>query len=366
MRLTRLQSREYPGNGGDISVAVGGDVIGAQTTQLATDWLWRAGRPADAPTGASATGWTVNFGRFEQNIGALGGGDVTIRAAGDIRDLSVSIPTIGRQEQGTTPAESRVTVIGRGDLDVSAGESIIGGSYFVGGGDARISADSLQATSIAQRDLYPVLALGDGRIEVASRGDLGVAAVLNPMLVKHGRSQAAFPTTYFSTYADESAVSLFSSAGNVTLENNTADLAAVLGASESTRLVPSITFGGAQENDERFALSVYPPSLRSVSYTGDVVVANGMSLWPSSEANLELLAARNVSFFGAAASLTTPSLVMSDADPALLPTPSAPGASLAAVGRALNPAVPLVTDLSLMQSNPFTTTAASPKRTRCA
>lgn len=327
--LSALGNRAYPDGGGDISISVGGNVNGAQTNQLVTDWLWRAGRPETALTGRSATGWTVNFGRFEQNIGALGGGNVSVRAGESVRDLSVSIPSIGRQDGGPTPAASRVTTLAGGNLDIRANRSIVGGSFYVGDGAARIDADQLGATSIAGQSRYPILALGDGRFDITTRGDLGIGAVTNPTLLKQGRSQSVQNVSFFSTYASSSEISLLSTAGQVVLDNRRTPLETTIGHATSG----SINFTAS----ELFGLFIYPSSLRSVAYSGDVTVNGSMTLWPSAEGNLELLAAQNV-YFGGGDAQTQIQVLLSDADPLLLPSIDIPSTSFVAIANSLNPA----------------------------
>ena len=65
-----LGGRVYPVDGGDISIDVQGDIEGAQSDQLVTDWLWRVGK-APETVGGFHTAWTVNFAQFEQNVGAV-------------------------------------------------------------------------------------------------------------------------------------------------------------------------------------------------------------------------------------------------------------------------------------------------------
>lgn len=325
--LAGLTNRAYPSGGGDVSIAVGGDINGAQSNQLVTDWLWRVGRP-ETTGNVSATGWTVNFGRFEQNVAALGGGNVSVRAGGDVKNLSVSIPTIGRQDGGTTPETSRVSILAGGNLDVEAGGAIVAGSFYVGEGAGRIDADALAPTTVSGLSLFPILALGDGRFDIATRGDLGVGAVTNPTMLRFGRSQTPGTAGYFSTYSDSSALSLLSMAGQVVLDNNPSPLSnSIAGTSGSIAATPS----------EMLAFFLYPSLVRSVAYSGDVAVNGNMALWPSAAGNLELLAAQNV-YFGDGVSDNSVQVLLSDADVDLLPSVARPSGAFTPVFNALNPA----------------------------
>lgn len=317
VRLTgrgQLGDRAYPDAGGDISIFVQHDVVGAPTNQLVTDWLWRTGQGSDQQRPA-ATGWTVAFERFEQNIGALGGGHIDLLAGGDLLDLSLNIPSVGRQVGGTAAAENKVEIAAGGDLDVRAGGSVLGGSFYVGQGEARIySGGDLASGSTG---LAPVLALGDGRFDVTATGDLTLEAVVNPTLLPQGQSQPLISAnpSIFSTYADSSAVDLQSIAGNIDLVNGGNVRAATL-PSELT----SMRFLTGSD----FALQLYPPSLLASAFTGDIEIPNSMTLFPSPHGNLELLAAHDVVLGN---EITDVHLIISDADPSLLPSIASPDAS---------------------------------------
>ncbi|HYN39678.1 MAG TPA: hypothetical protein VES39_10545, partial [Rhodospirillales bacterium] len=178
-----LGGRAYPVDGGDIRLRVAGDIVGADaqgpatdfTRQLVTDWLWRVGKsPADNPNGFP-TAWTINFARFEQNVAALAGGDVTIEAGGDIVNFSASIPSVGIPS-ATRSSASTLTVEGGGDLTIRAGGDIRGGSFYVANGVGRLEAGGDIGSAdnpLAQGAVFPVLALADGTWELLARGSAG-------------------------------------------------------------------------------------------------------------------------------------------------------------------------------------------------
>jgi len=76
--------------------------------------------------------------------GALGGGNVQVNAGGNVRDLSVMLPTTGKPFGSFSVRDSNIgqdqwasnsTLInGGGDLKVKAGKDIIGGVYYVAQG----------------------------------------------------------------------------------------------------------------------------------------------------------------------------------------------------------------------------------------
>jgi filamentous hemagglutinin family protein len=305
--------RQYPDRGGDITIRVEGNILGARSNQLVTDWLWRAGRPDGVPS-PSATGWTVNFQRFQQGIAALGGGDVSVRAGGDVQDLSVSIPTIGRQVGGATPQASRVEVIGGGDLDLDVGGTLRGGSFYVGRGSGFLRADDVARSGTGASAFLPVLALGDATMRMTSRRNVGIEAAVNPTLLRQAQSQGGpLVRSFFSTYGETSAISLAAQSGEVSLGGNVAALA------NSLSSIPFQTSGGI---DERLALRLYPPSLRAVALAGDVRLGSGFALFPSRAGNLELFAERNVLL--APVAQQSVEIIVSDADPEIFPRVTAP------------------------------------------
>ncbi|NJD07953.1 MAG: filamentous hemagglutinin N-terminal domain-containing protein, partial [Methylococcaceae bacterium] len=148
---------DYPTRGGSITLAAGGNIDGIGTGQLASDWLVRSGS-WDSVGDRQSTAWGINlsgdfrdgevgtdadgnavFGKgnrgFNQNVGALGGGDVSVQAGGNITELSVMLPTTGKplgaiDQQGTWLSNGSA-VNGGGDLKISAGGSIVGGEFLV-------------------------------------------------------------------------------------------------------------------------------------------------------------------------------------------------------------------------------------------
>src|SRR5262249_61092042 len=92
--------------------------------------LWRTGGTVSDPS-SPAVAWAVNHATFQQGVAALGGGNVSVIAGGDITDFSASTPSIGRQVGGLTMADNAVQVAGGGTLNVEAGGAIPGGHDFV-------------------------------------------------------------------------------------------------------------------------------------------------------------------------------------------------------------------------------------------
>jgi len=343
---------EYPVDGGDLSVHAGRDVVGAISDQLFDEWLVRTGNWSAAADHKSETptAWAIALGqtdpsrsgtplgqsRFRQNLGSFGGGDIEVSAGRDIKDLSVMLPTTGKQvgkpadpanPRNTAFTSNEVAVAGGGDLSVSAGNDIAGGIYYDGRGTASLRAGGDIMGSVGLRNLGPVLALGDTRFDLAAGGDVTVGAVFNPTVLKNGANG-----NYFFTYGGDSAVSLESLAGSIELQN---DVAGLLGAVNALRGTSrQIALSGT----DLAALQVYPAKLSAWALQGDVRIDRSFVTYPSASGQLDLIAAGSI----ASGRLGNAVLVsQSDADPALLPSPLHPAVrSIADAAQRLNPNSP--------------------------
>lgn len=296
--------------GGDVNIAVKGNITaigltgtGSAVSQLVTEWLLRQGTLTN---GAYTTppAWWVNFGTFAQNIGALGGGNVNISAGGNITSLSAVVPSTGY----VAAPGNAATLMSGGNLSVKAGGDINSGIFYVGNGQGAINAGGALGTSrVDQRgslnpanfvNLYTILALGQGNIDVKTGGDLNLQTVLNPTMVGSG--------PLFFTYSDNSGVSLTSTNGNVLLSNDTGfypTAAVTANVATSPYLNPGLLKAGA--------LTVYPGTLSVAALNGGINSnsnsGGSMILFPSAKGNLQFLASGDINFTGF--------LTMSDVSP---------------------------------------------------
>lgn len=304
--IAELGGRMYPARGGDVRIQAGQDVLGATTDQLVTDWLWRVGAENVNPEQSLAPAWTVNFARFRQNVGALGGGDVTVQADGAVRDLSAVAPSIGRQVGGRTLPESVLEIIDGGNVDVRAGKSLTGGVFYSGIGSVSLFAGDAIGRSAAS-GLAPIVGLGDARAYLSSRTNLELGSVVNPTLLGRGSSQVR-TESYFSTYTPDSSVALSSAGGDVRLVNDSIEQ--IRGQFSTVVLVT----GGEQ------AISLYPADVMASALRGDLVVENSFALFPGSRGGLAAFAYHDAVF----ESDGGVQVIVSDGDPAYLPSLAAP------------------------------------------
>jgi filamentous hemagglutinin family protein len=346
------QRARYTNNGGDVSLQAGRNVSMTASTQLYSDWLFREGRvgtngisystlPADAAEGSKSApaspAWWIRFDLFNQGIAALGGGNVSVQAGADLINVSASTPTQGRMDS-LNPLTPNLLKTGGGNVHLEAGGNVWGGQFFADNGSLVVKSGGKIGGAVATDgavvetvpSAFPVIALGDAKAYLRARGDINVAAVINPTLLPQsfdgrevsepttsltnvsGSSDSANRRTAFSTYGVNSSVSFTSLSGNVVLHGigGGADVAG-LGA----------TYSGLLRSDEANLigysnlLTYMPASLEMVALQGDVKLSkdpggNVFTLLPSASGQLDLLAKGKVVLNG--------SITMSDRDPTLI------------------------------------------------
>ncbi|NBV75724.1 MAG: filamentous hemagglutinin, partial [Methylococcaceae bacterium] len=292
-----FQKAEFPLHGGDIGLQAAGNINGIKTGQKMSDWLVRSGTLTE---NNRATLWGINISgdrnnpsvkgirNFNQNLGTLGGGNITVAAGGTVSNLSAMLPTTGKPfgTVSSTPnqwLENDVIVNGGGNLKISAGQNLVGGEYYVGKGQASLDVGG----SIGQSS-NSTFELGDAVIDVQARQNINIAGVYNPTVLK--QAQIVGGDARFFSYDANSAINFLSVAGNITLNNNAGD---------------------------GFEYSVYPSSLNVKALSGDISIDKSMTLFPDAKGQLNLLANNNIR--SAAQAGQSVIINMSDADPSLLP-----------------------------------------------
>lgn len=341
---------------------------------MVNDWLFRQGRSyVDANGNAMFeklgngttlnTAWWSRYDYFNQGIATFGGGDVRVTAAGDVADLSASVAT-NAYMPGTAPTSLKEQ--GGGDLAVRAGGDISGGAFYVQKGEATLRADGsvtagnyVSAGSSSTAAMNPVLALGDAAISVTAGRSIAIETAYNPMLteqsinnvdsarkpglpalspvsdgraggpewdvtnmapaaVKYRQTYAQFSN--FSTYGENSAVSLTAVGGNLLL-NNDAKTLAVAGGNNIPNYFKNLP--GAASFQNLYVLE--PARYSAAALSGDLSSSNGFTLMPSKLGQLDLLAAGTVNLGnGAPGTGTKPDIIMLDNDPNAMTNSSAP------------------------------------------
>jgi filamentous hemagglutinin len=363
----QLNGLLYPTQGGDIHISAGEDVVGASTADLVTNWLWRVGTPASRQ-GPTSTAWTVNFAEFEQGVGALGGGNLSVTAGRNINDLSVSVPTIGRQVGSATPTGSDVQVINSGDITLRAGNDVAGGTLYEGAGTAVVVAGNQITQSPTVTGLYPMVLLGDASATLSAGAGATLAGVANPTLLPQGRAQGANTganTSFFSTYGPDSGLTLRTVAGTAELLNDTNASTSVVIAQYSTLAYDT---GVTNPNDTNgvSVLRIYPGTLAVESLRGGLDIANTLTMYPDANGSVNLLAHDGVKLGSATSGAGSFEIIQSNADPSLLPSVGNPQGGYQTVSDQLNSVINLDTQTSLIVPNapvPVHLTGSTPDST---
>lgn len=277
----------YVNNGGDVAIQVAGNITGAATTQSVNQWLLRQGG-----NGAD-TSWWVRPDLFQQGVGALGGGNVNIQAGGNITNVSASSATNAQfvktlDAQGNEVRKSLVN--GGGDVSVSAGRNLVNGVYYVGRGELALQAgDSIPGPADAGQVTGAngvVVALQDASATVKAQNNVKVQTVFNPTLWVQGSTLAqnqVASSTFFNTYAEDSALNVASLSGNVEVgqSNRQSIVSTGLNSAGYTTLT---------NND---MAAIHPGTVNVTAFAGDITTYK-MLLAPAASGNLSLLAAGSV------------------------------------------------------------------------
>lgn len=323
--------------GGDITVRAGRNVTGALTAAgdlWITDWLRRPRTNLNAYNLAGqATDWWAYRANFQQGVGTLGGGNIDVAAGQDVTNFSAMLPTTGRTYRDDNGVR-QVDVQGGGDLRVSAGNNLSGGAYLVARGQGTLDAGGNVGANRALQLYLMGESSGnvprEATVEVNAGGSVRLQNVSNPTVLSQlavaGSTGPSFAaggqSPFFLTYSDNSKVSLQAEGGNTTIVGATT----VLGNAENVAagLITGFRRAGATDgalSNMNSLSSLLPASLDLVSFNGDVIGQATQDVWtyPSARAEVRLLAHGSV---------VSPRLVVSDLDPATLPTAYTPPAIL--------------------------------------
>lgn len=326
------KNASYGTHGGNVSVSAQGNITAAPSDQFITDWLWRQGQLNKDGTVAKATSWWTRTDLFQEGIGALGGGDVDIRAGGNMDNISVMLPTSGRLDVavGGDPMAAQLDVRGGGDLTVRAGGDINGGVFYVGRGTGSLrAAGSIGKGSNPKSTIGSplVLALGDARMNLEANGNVTVDAAVNPTLLPQGKTASLswpswgsgkYSRTYFSTYSPQATLDVQSLRGNTVFDNTISDYLDLMIAAPNFKK-PGTSLNSNLGNAYEDALMLFPPIVQARALQGSIAVAGQrvINLAPAPNGNLQFIAATDVK-------ATTAAITQFDSDPANIPSPARP------------------------------------------
>lgn len=235
---------------------------------------------------------------FTSGAGALGGGDVSIRAGRDVTELTVALDS----SVTTTLADAGKTLLtfGSGDLLLEAGRDILAGRFDIASGAASIYAErNIDAFGTepgsGTNPQYAVLRLTDAMANVSARGAAtlaGVSALSAGSIVKPGFFT---PAAGFSLTAIE----------DVRIGDSDSAASGSVHDYGRTGWFPD-EFGQPRE-----LVHVRPPSMEMTSLSGSIILPEDAPqfLYPSPLGKLRLFSDGDMKLMA---------IVMSDADPVRL------------------------------------------------
>lgn len=210
---------EFPVEGGDIALWAGRDIkAGTLPAQATSAWLFRYGKEE------KPTSWSVVYDNFEEGIGALGGGDIRMRAGRDVVQVHASIPTTGYVAPNLATAAR-----GGGDLRVWAGGDVTAGVFTLGRGRADVRAGGAvgsepAASGAGAQEAGVLFGLMDAAANVTASGGIRIEGVFNPvqqglipenadvLVDEHFDKEAAMP----QGFSDRTALEATALSGSVT------------------------------------------------------------------------------------------------------------------------------------------------------
>ncbi|WP_293389044.1 filamentous haemagglutinin family protein [Nevskia sp.] len=283
-----VNSTTHPEAAGDISINAGRDIRGIQQvgddeersgsfrnnlSQYWWPWLQRDCIFTGICT-AQAAGSSLNYSNFAQGL-LSAGGDITVSAARDIADLSVSAPITTRIDGSGANRSS--SMVGGGDIEISAGRDLLSGAYYVGNGSGRLRAGRAIASDLnnsAGAAIATLLAVQDGRFQVSAAGNVAIGGVFNPSYL--------FSNFDGEAYATDASVSIVSSAGDISFSRTLGEF----GYGSGLSLAAAYQY-------------VTVPTLELFAPNGGISVGagDGMELYPSATGTLSLIAEGRVQLF---------------------------------------------------------------------
>ena len=301
--------------------------------QLPSNWLYRRGY-VDRSTGnfgtavfgdVASTTWWVDFANFFQSVGALGGGNVTLLAERDVKNVDAVAPTNARMLKGR-PTEENLIELGGGDVLVRAGRDIDAGIYYVERGQGTLEAGRAITTNasrspsrglitnsapLAEQTWLPTtLFVGKGSFTITAASDILLGPVSNPFLLPGGINNTYWYKTYFTTYSADASVDVLSLGGDVTVRtevttsNSTGStsilqlwLRDVLSQRQtgSVALIqPWLRINETNVRSFDVTSTLFPPTFRATSISGNVNLVGDLTLAPASRGTIELLAGGSI------------------------------------------------------------------------
>jgi hypothetical protein len=342
---------QYSENGGNVAISAqgdiahyidsGGTVVADSSDEMPTNWLYRRGDLNSVQGFATvqtiggrstvsqiaSTSWWIDFSNFFEGVGALGGGNVTLTAGGNVTNVDAVVPTNARvtnqlPDGDKLAVDQTLVELGGGDVSVNAGGNIDGGVYYVERGQGTLDAGgsvltnpTRSTTGMTASDpttwLPTTLFLGQGSFDISAGGSVLLGSVANPFLLPEGINNSYFLRTYFSTLAPSDAVDVDSLTGGITFKEGTTQdsfdsgsltgwysniLGTVTAQSQPWLLLDENTSLDAAKTNSLFtpAATLFPATFGATAFSGNIDLVNSLTLAPSVTGTLNLMAAGSI------------------------------------------------------------------------
>jgi filamentous hemagglutinin family protein len=341
---------QYAMAGGDIRISALGELhrktgadINDSSRQLPSNWLYRRGfvnqatgeygiggyqtGPINVDANPASTTWWVDYSNFFAGVGALGGGDIHLTAAGNIENFDAAIPTNARTPKGLADA-TKIQETGGGDLLVESGADIDAGVYYVERGQGVLKARGAIVTNSTRSPSFGIiesmtspkledsltwlpttLFIGKSSFQVQAQQDILLGPIASAFLLPQGTNNRYWNKSYFTTFAPTSGVQVTSLGGSIT-HRTEAQLPTspnprpLLGVWMDTQMKLANTNASYYQPWLRLAetsvesldtlTATMPPNLKSIALSGDINLSGDLTLFPSRSGTIELLAAGHI------------------------------------------------------------------------
>lgn len=268
----------YVNNGGDIALHAGNNISGVLSGQTVNEWLSRQG------SSTADTSWWIRADLFNQGVAALAGGDVNISAGNNISNLSASSATNAQYDTVDAVSANNFVVNGGGDLNIQAGGNLTNGIYYSGRGAVNMRVDG---DIVKTGNTGTAIALQDAQADVRARGDALIETVYNPTLwMQNVKVTTGNNLTFFNTYTDQSAFSVSSLLGGLTIGQNSP-------SSLNSGLLFNDSFNSLDAVIKNDMTAIHPGQVQATAFTGGLTV-HKVIVAPSVNGGLSLLANNDI------------------------------------------------------------------------
>lgn len=269
----------YGDGGGDVNVSAGRNIVGSESKAASpnniTGWLSNLVL-SDSTQANTQARWFARYrgqaatsNNFQNAIGTLGGGDVNVRAGGELSNVLVAAASSGRMTgaRSAAPDLKNLIEVGGGDISVITDGSANQLLLHAGNGQVNVkSGDNLSAS----------LDLINSQVGLQAVNNLQILKAKNSTFEGATTETINSSATSFYTYSDKNYIHALSLVGDVKVGSD----------------------GRA-----------YPSNLTVVTPNGDIEI-NSVTLFPSATGGATLLSGKDINI---------DNFIISEVDPASLP-----------------------------------------------